>query len=100
MTRKQKRYDLQQAELRHLNASKTWARDIRGIISIAKALTFRLAKASTTGLFWFGYRNEINVLPSFSISASWPNAGGLTFSKMFAAPKRCSLSTSVAPAAL
>lgn len=34
-----------------LNASNTWAREIRGTLSIANAVTPREAKASTTGLF-------------------------------------------------
>jgi len=84
---------------KYLNASNTWAREILGIISMAKALTLREAKVFTIASFCFGYRKEMIVLPSAMPSASFPSNGGRTLSKMSADLYKSSLVTNVAPAA-
>jgi hypothetical protein len=47
------------------NASKVWARVVRGIWSIAKDVMFRYFSFSTVSLFWPGCKKEINVEPGF-----------------------------------
>lgn len=84
----------------NLNASNTWALEIRGIISIAKAVDLLAANASTMGLFWLGYKKEITVLPSFTLSVSFPSSGGRTLRRISEDDRSSSLSTRVAPACL
>ncbi len=47
------------------NASKVWARVVRGIWSIAKDVMLRYFSFSTVSLFWPGCKKEINVEPGF-----------------------------------
>lgn len=83
-----------------LKASNTWAREIRGMRSIANALTFRDARVSTICLFWTGYKNDMRVLPCLICCDSCPSRGGRTLRRISAASNTCSREAMVAPAAV
>lgn len=82
-----------------LSASKTWAREMRGTMSMAKEVAPRAAMLSTSSLFCAGWMKERTVCWGLMSSTSW--AAGLRTLRTMSAPSQTEpASTRVAPASV